>query len=257
MSHICSATTREALVRERWRSWRARTFTLDELRYEYPDEVGATEEGAHATSRSSSISPGSGARRALSRRPASQACKAHHRARASRSSTSSATRPISSPSSRSGALRQVARHPLPGPRLGGQLGGLLLPRHHGGRPGAPPTSCSSASSRAERGEPPDIDVDFEHQRREEVIQYIYEKYGRDRAGLTADRHLLSRAAGRSATCRQGPGALRWTGSPRWPAALWGWSHASRRSTKRIGTRAAGSIPATRRLRHSRSRWPAS
>ncbi|MDP6066335.1 MAG: error-prone DNA polymerase [Alphaproteobacteria bacterium] len=38
---------------------------------------------------------------------------------------------------------------------------------------------------AERNEPPDIDVDFEHERREEVIQYIYEKYGRDRAGLTA------------------------------------------------------------------------
>ncbi|GAB1579500.1 error-prone DNA polymerase [Bordetella petrii] len=37
----------------------------------------------------------------------------------------------------------------------------------------------------ERNEPPDIDVDFEHQRREEVIQYIYEKYGRDRAALTA------------------------------------------------------------------------
>ena len=38
---------------------------------------------------------------------------------------------------------------------------------------------------AERGEPPDIDVDFEHQRREEVIQYIYRKYGRHRAALTA------------------------------------------------------------------------
>ncbi len=37
----------------------------------------------------------------------------------------------------------------------------------------------------ERGEPPDIDVDFEHERREEVIQYIYERYGRDRASLTA------------------------------------------------------------------------
>jgi len=37
----------------------------------------------------------------------------------------------------------------------------------------------------ERNEPPDIDVDFEHQRREEVIQYIYRKYGRDRAALTA------------------------------------------------------------------------
>ncbi len=37
----------------------------------------------------------------------------------------------------------------------------------------------------ERGEAPDIDVDFEHQRREEVFRYIYEKYGRDRAGMTA------------------------------------------------------------------------
>ena len=37
----------------------------------------------------------------------------------------------------------------------------------------------------ERNEPPDIDVDFEHQRREEVIQYLYAKYGRDRAALTA------------------------------------------------------------------------
>ena len=38
---------------------------------------------------------------------------------------------------------------------------------------------------AERGEPPDIDVDFEHERREEVIQYIYKKYGRHRAGIAA------------------------------------------------------------------------
>ena len=37
----------------------------------------------------------------------------------------------------------------------------------------------------ERKEPPDIDVDFEHERREEVIQYIYGRYGRDRAGLAA------------------------------------------------------------------------
>ncbi|WP_209329929.1 error-prone DNA polymerase [Lunatimonas salinarum] len=36
-----------------------------------------------------------------------------------------------------------------------------------------------------RNEPPDIDVDFEHERREEVMQYIYEKYGRDRAGIVA------------------------------------------------------------------------
>jgi error-prone DNA polymerase len=38
----------------------------------------------------------------------------------------------------------------------------------------------------ERDEAPDIDVDFEHERREEVIQYIYDKYGRERAGMTAE-----------------------------------------------------------------------
>ena len=48
---------------------------------------------------------------------------------------------------------------------------------------------------AARGEPPDIDVDFEHERREEVIQYIYAKYGRERAGLTATViHYRSRSA---------------------------------------------------------------
>jgi error-prone DNA polymerase len=38
----------------------------------------------------------------------------------------------------------------------------------------------------ERNEPPDIDIDFEHERREEVIQYLYAKYGRERAALTAE-----------------------------------------------------------------------
>ena len=38
----------------------------------------------------------------------------------------------------------------------------------------------------ERNEAPDIDVDFEHERREEVLQYLYQKYGRDRAGMTAE-----------------------------------------------------------------------
>jgi error-prone DNA polymerase len=38
---------------------------------------------------------------------------------------------------------------------------------------------------AERNEPPDIDVDFEHERREEVIQHVFEKYGRERAALAA------------------------------------------------------------------------
>ena len=46
-----------------------------------------------------------------------------------------------------------------------------------------------------RNEPPDIDVDFEHERREEVIQHIYEKYGRHRAGICSTViHFRSRAA---------------------------------------------------------------
>lgn len=47
----------------------------------------------------------------------------------------------------------------------------------------------------ERDEPPDIDVDFEHERREEVIQYVYERYGRDRAAMVAAvRTYRSRSA---------------------------------------------------------------
>ncbi|MEP3226515.1 MAG: error-prone DNA polymerase [Parasphingorhabdus sp.] len=47
----------------------------------------------------------------------------------------------------------------------------------------------------ERKEPPDIDVDFEHERREEVIQYIYQRYGRHRAGIAATVvHYRSRSA---------------------------------------------------------------
>ena len=47
----------------------------------------------------------------------------------------------------------------------------------------------------ERREPPDIDVDFEHERREEVIQWIYETYGRTRSALTA---VVSRYRARGA-----------------------------------------------------------
>lgn len=51
----------------------------------------------------------------------------------------------------------------------------------------------------ERKEPPDIDVDFEHERREEVIQWIYEKYGRHRAGIAATViHYRPRSAIREA-----------------------------------------------------------
>jgi error-prone DNA polymerase len=76
---------------------------------------------------------------------------------------------------------------------------------------------------ASRGEPPDIDVDFEHERREEVIQHIYRRFGRHRAGLAA-----------TVICYRTRGAVRDVGkalglSPDITAALsgsvWGWSEA--------------------------------
>ena len=52
---------------------------------------------------------------------------------------------------------------------------------------------------ADRNEPPDIDVDFEHERREEIIQHIYERYGRHRAGIAATViHYRPRSAMREA-----------------------------------------------------------
>ncbi len=51
----------------------------------------------------------------------------------------------------------------------------------------------------ERKEPPDIDVDFEHQRREEVIQYVYDKHGRHRAAHGVRAHLPTAGARRCAT----------------------------------------------------------
>ena len=73
----------------------------------------------------------------------------------------------------------------------------------------------------ERGEPPDIDVDFEHERREEVIQWIYDCYGRHRAGLTATViHFRSRAAIREVGKVMG---LSQDIIGRLAGQIWGWS----------------------------------
>ncbi len=94
----------------------------------------------------------------------------------------------------------------------------------------------------ERGEPPDIDVDFEHARREEIIQYIYEKYGRDRAGLTA-----------TVICYRGRSAIREVGKAlglsddrvaALAGALWGWS---REGLDEATVRELGLDPSDRRL----------
>ncbi len=74
---------------------------------------------------------------------------------------------------------------------------------------------------AERREPPDIDVDFEHERREEVIQYIYQRYGRERAGIAA-----------TVICYRSRSAVREVGKAfgfsadvldALAGAIWGWS----------------------------------
>jgi error-prone DNA polymerase len=73
---------------------------------------------------------------------------------------------------------------MSGTRVGSEFGGLLLFGYHSVDPSKFKVLFARFMSDA-RDEPPDIDVDFEHERREEVIQYIYEKYGRDRAAIVA------------------------------------------------------------------------
>ncbi|WP_295814956.1 error-prone DNA polymerase, partial [uncultured Nitratireductor sp.] len=98
---------------------------------------------------------------------------------------------------------------------------------------------------AERGEPPDIDVDFEHERREEVMQYVYEKYGRHRAGLAATViSYRTRSAVREAGKAMGL-------SPDVVAAMTGlvWGH-SARTPARDQVREAGLDPTDPRLRQT-------
>lgn len=98
---------------------------------------------------------------------------------------------------------------------------------------------------AARDEPPDIDVDFEHDRREEVIQHIYEKYGRERAGIASTViHYRTRRAVREVGKVLGlsdevTGALAGT--------VWGWSNDG---LMEKSVREAGLDPADRRLRQT-------
>jgi error-prone DNA polymerase len=87
---------------------------------------------------------------------------------------------------------------------------------------------------AERREPPDIDVDFEHERREEVIQHIYQKYGRERAGLAA---TVIRYRGRNAIREVGKVfALSEDAIDALASTLWGWSSSgvSNKEARRAG-----------------------
>ena len=86
----------------------------------------------------------------------------------------------------------------------------------------------------DRDEPPDIDVDFEHDRREEVIQHIYERYGRDHAGLTAGVITYrTRSAGREVSKAFG---LSEDVQSAISSLVWGWSEdkLSERDAKAAG-----------------------
>ena len=177
----CSATLRRRSPK-RCRARERLTFSLDELRYQYPDEPTG---GSPTPQEALDAADRGGRAAALSRRRARARCATrieHELALIARART---TRPTSSPSTTSSAsparrrtssARAAARRPIR------------------------PSATASASPRSiptridllferfispERNEPPDIDVDFEHERREEVMQYIYDKYGRDRAGIAA------------------------------------------------------------------------
>ncbi|MBI06620.1 MAG: error-prone DNA polymerase [Rhodospirillaceae bacterium] len=95
---------------------------------------------------------------------------------------------------------------------------------------------------AARDEPPDIDVDFEHERREEVIQYIYKKYGRERAGIAA---TVISYRGKSAVREVGK-ALGLSGDVVGvlSGALWRWSRDDNTEDK---VREVGLDPADHRL----------
>jgi error-prone DNA polymerase len=96
---------------------------------------------------------------------------------------------------------------------------------------------------AERDEPPDIDVDFEHERREEVIQYVYEKYGRDRAGMTATViRYRARGAIRDVGKAMGLGEDTVT---LLASQVWGWSDEEAATGERL--REIGLDPEDRRL----------
>lgn len=95
-----------------------------------------------------------------------------------------------------------------------------------------------------RNEPPDIDVDFEHERREEVIQHIYDRYGRHRAGLCA---TVIHYRGKRAVREVGR-AMGLTGDTlsAMSSQIWGWGGPGAVTDERL--REIGLDPADRRLR---------
>ena len=121
------------------------TFSLDSLRLRVSRRDRA--EGAAPPSATCARSPRPAARALPEGHSEAGPCASSSR-RSWRSIEEQALRGLLSHRARRRALRALEGHSLPGPRLGGQLGSVLLPRHHRGEPDAIPRCCSSASSRA-------------------------------------------------------------------------------------------------------------
>ena len=155
-------------------------FSLSELRYQYPDEVahpGRTpqQELERLTWEKAPVRYPEGHRREGCATSSSPRAAPHRRTRLR------ALLPDGALDRRRGA---AARHPVPG--RGSAANSAVC--YVLGVTSIDPVRSELLFERfvsAERREPPDIDVDFEHERREEVIQWIYETYGRTRSALTA------------------------------------------------------------------------
>ena len=152
------------------------------------------------------------------RQSSSTRARADRRAANTRPISSPSTTSCASPAARTSSARAAARPPIRP-----SASASASPRSIRSRT----TSCSSASSRPQRNEPPDIDVDFEHERREEVIQYIYRQIRPRRAPASPPPSSPIAARSPSAMSAR-PSACRRTRSARSPASIWGWAAAGSR-----------------------------
>ena len=154
-------------------------FSLDELRYEYPHEL--VPPGETAASHLRRLTEAGARKRWPAGIPPKMRAQIDYELALINELALRVLLPHGARHRERGAPPQ---HPLPGAGFGRQFGGVLFAGRHRGGPSRGELLMERFISR-ERNEPPDIDIDFEHERREEVIQYIYRKYGRDRTALTA------------------------------------------------------------------------
>jgi error-prone DNA polymerase len=225
-------------VDEAWRTAEMCRFSLDQLSYEYPDEVSG---GEDPQARLERLTAEGLAERYPDGVPEGVAAQARHEleliGRLNYAPYFLTVRDLVAFAERRGILCQgrgsaansVVCYALRVTAIGPEIGSMVFERF-----------VSEA-----RDEPPDIDVDFEHERREEVIQHIYARYGRHRAGLCATViHYRARRAVREVGRAMGLSA---DAVAALASQIWGWS-AEGLAEERI--REAGLDPDDPRLRRT-------